>query len=75
MLMQLLSLDAVAQSLGLSKHTIRSFVRQGRLRPTKVCRRLLFDPADVESFVRRAQGEIQTGSDHSTNDFGPNVTF
>jgi excisionase family DNA binding protein len=55
-MLQLLSLDLVATALGVSRHTVRSFVRQGRLRPTRVCRRLLFDPTDVEEFVRKAQG-------------------
>jgi excisionase family DNA binding protein len=54
-MLQLMSLDVVAKSLGLSRHTVRSFVRQGRLKPTRVCRRLLFDPADVEAFIRKAQ--------------------
>jgi excisionase family DNA binding protein len=52
---QLWSLDAVASALAVSKHTVRSWVRQGRLKPTRVCRRLLFQPADVEEFVRASQ--------------------
>jgi excisionase family DNA binding protein len=52
---QLLGLDAVAAALAVSKHTVRSWVRQGRLKPTRVCRRLLFHPQDVEEFVRASQ--------------------
>jgi excisionase family DNA binding protein len=52
---QLLNLDSVASALAVSPHTVRSWVRQGRLRPTRVCRRLLFRAADVEEFVRASQ--------------------
>lgn len=67
-MLQLLSLETVAQSLGVSKHTIRAFVRRGRLRPTKVCRRLLFDPADVEAFVRKAQDASMSKADADASD-------
>jgi excisionase family DNA binding protein len=52
---QLLGLESVASALAVSPHTVRAWVRQGRLKPTRVCRRLLFDPSDVEEFVRASQ--------------------
>jgi hypothetical protein len=52
---KLLSLSEVAEILGLSPHTIRSFVRQGRLRPLPICRRLLFDPEEVSLFICAAR--------------------
>lgn len=52
---QLLTLSAVAHLLGLSPHTIRSFVRKGKLRPMRICRRLLFHPDDVAEFLSRAK--------------------
>jgi excisionase family DNA binding protein len=48
---RLLTLAEVADALRLSPHTIRSFVRKGRLSPVKICRRLLFLPADVEKLI------------------------
>lgn len=48
---RLLTLLEVADALRLSPHTIRSFVRKGRLTPVRICRRLLFRPADVEHLV------------------------
>jgi len=44
---RLLSLIAVAEALSLSPHTIRALVRRGKLRPIRICRRLLFDPHEV----------------------------
>jgi len=52
---RLLTLLAVADMLQLSPHTIRSFVRKGKLYPVRICRRLLFDPADVQRLVEEGQ--------------------
>jgi excisionase family DNA binding protein len=51
---RLLTLLEVADTLRLSPHTIRSLVRQGKLHPTRICRRLLFSPADVEQLIARS---------------------
>ena len=48
---RLLTLTEVADALRLSPHTIRAFVRKGRLCPVRICRRLLFRPADVEKLI------------------------
>jgi excisionase family DNA binding protein len=52
---QLLTLLAVAKLLSVSPHTIRAFVRKGKLRPVRICRRLLFDPGEVARFVAEAK--------------------
>jgi excisionase family DNA binding protein len=52
---RLLTLLAVAQALCVSPHTVRSWVRKGRLRPVRICRRLLFDPAEVVKFLAEAK--------------------
>jgi excisionase family DNA binding protein len=57
-MIQLVNLEVVASAMGVSKHTVRSWVRQGRLKPVRVCRRLLFHPADVEAFVRASQSGV-----------------
>jgi len=52
---QLLTLVAVAKALCVSPHTIRAWVRQGRLRPVRICRRLLFHPDEITRFVVNSQ--------------------
>jgi len=52
---QLLTLLAVAKALCVSGHTVRKWVREGKLRPVRICRRLLFDPAEVSRFLREAR--------------------
>jgi excisionase family DNA binding protein len=51
----LLTLRQVAEALSLSPHTIRAFVRKGKLRPVRLCRRLLFDATEVTRFVSEAK--------------------
>jgi excisionase family DNA binding protein len=48
---QLLTLIDVAERLRVSPHTIRAWVKKGTLRPTRICRRLLFDPSEVRRFL------------------------
>lgn len=52
---KLLTLLAVAETLSVSPHTVRKMVRDGRLRPTRICRRLLFAPDEVSRFVAAAR--------------------
>jgi excisionase family DNA binding protein len=54
------TLPEVARALGVSAHTIRSFVRQGKLRPLRICRRVLFDSEEVARFVRDAKSPLQS---------------
>jgi excisionase family DNA binding protein len=48
---QLLTLLAVAKLLSVSPHTVRAFVRKGKLHPVRICRRLLFTPDELKRFV------------------------
>jgi excisionase family DNA binding protein len=52
---QLLTLLAVANALCVSPHTVRSWVKKGRLRPVRLCRRLLFHPDEIARFVAEAK--------------------
>ena len=56
---RLLTLDEVANTLRLSPHTIRSFVKKGRLAPVRICRRLLFNPSDIEQLIARATADSE----------------
>jgi excisionase family DNA binding protein len=51
---RLLTLAEVAERLRVSSHTVRSWVRKGRLKPVRICRRLLFSPDEVARFVADA---------------------
>ena len=52
---RLLPLDAVAALLAVSSHTVRAWVRQGKLRPLRICRRLLFEPCEIARFLSDAR--------------------
>jgi excisionase family DNA binding protein len=51
----LMTLAEVADALRLSPHTIRAWIRQGRLRPTRICRRILFTKEEIRRFISEAQ--------------------
>ena len=51
---QLFTLDEVARAMALSPHTIRAFVRTGKLHPLRICRRLLFHPDELARFIDAA---------------------
>ena len=55
MVPKLLTLAAVAEALSVSPHSVRKWVRLGKLRPIKICRRLLFAPAEVTRFLSEAK--------------------
>jgi|HubBroStandDraft_6_1064221.scaffolds.fasta_scaffold149502_2 excisionase family DNA binding protein len=63
---QLLPLLAVAKALNVSPHTVRSWVRKGKLRPVRLCRRLLFDRADLLSLVAEAKTASSGCSGHES---------
>jgi hypothetical protein len=72
---QLLTLLEVAKALCVSPHTVRSWVRNGRLLPVRYCRKLLFHPGEIARFLAEnssankkatdsqsaAQGEVRSG--------------
>lgn len=51
---QLLTLVAVAKALSVSPHTVRSWIRKGRLHPIRLCRKLLFHPDEIARFLAEA---------------------
>lgn len=52
---QLLTLVAVAKALCVSPHTVRNWVRKGKLRPVRICRRLLFHPDEIARLLAEAK--------------------
>jgi excisionase family DNA binding protein len=48
---RLLTLNEVADLLRVSPHTVRAWVRKGRLQPVRICRRLLFAPSSIDGFI------------------------
>lgn len=48
---RLLSLPEAASRLGVSRHTMRAWIRQRRLPFVRLGRRVLLHPRDVENFI------------------------
>lgn len=54
-LRQLRTLMETATVLGISPHTVRKLIRIGRLRPTRICRRILVSEDEINRFIAGAQ--------------------
>jgi excisionase family DNA binding protein len=52
---RLLTLVEVADLCRVSVHTVRKWTRNGRLRPIRLCRRLLFAPEEVSRLLAEAK--------------------
>lgn len=52
---RLLTLVEVADLLRVSPHTVRAWVRKGKLYPMRICRRLLFHPDELARFLAEAK--------------------
>jgi DNA-binding transcriptional MerR regulator len=49
---RLVDVQELAGLWSVSPHTIRAWVQSKRLKPTRICRRLLFTPAECERFLQ-----------------------
>jgi len=63
---QLLTLLTVAKALCVSPHTVRSWVKKGRLQPVRICRRLLFHPDELLRFMAEAKATVSSLSVHKS---------
>ena len=52
---RLLTLMEVADLLRVSPHTVRAWIRQRKLRPVRICRRVLLEPSEVTRFLAEAK--------------------
>ncbi len=66
---QLLTLRDLADRLRVSPHTVRSWVRKGRLRPIRLCRRLTFHPHEIERFLAEHSSGNKKATDSRSADW------
>ena len=52
---RLLSIEAAAELLSISKWTVRSYVRAGKLRPVRIGRRVLLAETELERLIAESQ--------------------
>jgi excisionase family DNA binding protein len=61
-----LTVSEAAEQLGVSRFTVRSWLRQRRLAYLKVGRRIVVDRADVEAFLRGCRVEARQNPTRGT---------
>lgn len=62
------SVEQAAELLGISKWTVRSYIREGKLRPVRLGRRVLLPEEELERFVARSQAVLASTANTSTTD-------
>jgi excisionase family DNA binding protein len=60
------SVDEAAGLLGISPWTVRAWIRDGKLRPVRLGRRVLLSESELERLVEESQKPRETGT--VTND-------
>lgn len=53
-----LGVEEAAESLGLSRWTIRSYIRDGKIRPTRIGRRVLIEIAEIERLLQAGRAKV-----------------
>lgn len=48
--------ESAARLLSISPWTVRAYIRQGKLNPVRIGRRVLLEEAELERFVAEAKG-------------------
>jgi excisionase family DNA binding protein len=54
----LLSINEVAELLGISRPTVYALIRRGELVPIRVGERSRFEPADIRAYLERNREEL-----------------
>jgi excisionase family DNA binding protein len=50
----LMSVEKAAETLGISPWTVRAYLREGKLQPVRIGRRVLLQPTELERFVNES---------------------
>ena len=51
MIEQLENIESAAKTLSLSPWTVRAYIRQGKIRPVRIGRRVLIEPAEIRRII------------------------
>lgn len=54
-----------ARAVGISPWTMRTLIRQGKIRAVRICRRVLIEPSELKRLIEQApQGREQQGKEN-----------
>jgi excisionase family DNA binding protein len=57
---KLQSIEKAAEVLGLSAWTVRAYVRQGKIRPIRIGRRVLIEPSEIQRVITEGKKPART---------------
>lgn len=64
------SIEQAAEMLALSPWTVRLYVRQGKIRPVRIGRRVLIEPPEIRRIIEEGRGQVRAVSDFRTDSGG-----
>lgn len=56
------NVEEAARLLGISPWTVRAYIRDGRLRPVRLGRRVLLEETELERFIASSRGGLPNAS-------------
>jgi len=62
------SVEEAASLLGISKWTVRGYIKAGKLRPVRLGRRVLVEESELEQFVARSRVVLEATTTTTTTD-------
>jgi excisionase family DNA binding protein len=65
------NIEQTAELLGISPWTVRSYVKQGKLHPVRIGRRVLLGEDELERFVGQNQEQAEVKPTTNDNELNP----
>jgi excisionase family DNA binding protein len=53
------NVEQAAAALAISPWTVRAYIRQGRMRPIRIGRRVLFEPQECQRFMKACKKAVE----------------
>ena len=60
------SIEEAAETLALSPWTVRAYVRQGRIRPVRIGRRVLIESSEIRRVIEEGRGHVNGAQDRES---------
>ena len=57
MIEKLENIESAAKALSLSPWTVRAYIRQGKIRPVRIGRRVLIEPAEIRRLIEEGRDD------------------
>jgi len=64
---RLQSVEKAAQTLSLSAWTVRAYIRQGKIRPVRIGRRVLLEGSELRRIIKESRSALTSTPNHGSS--------